>query len=111
MVGALVHSAVLEFFSHQVHRGNLRFCQGLDVAGLRDRDVAVTENRLNFSVRNSERVKVRRESAAESVPASPLREILVLLEQVSFRLMFFPRFFADAAFLDRWLNHAFRQIV
>jgi hypothetical protein len=103
--------AVFVLFPHQVHRGNLRFSQSFNVAGLSDGDVAVTENRLSFFVWNSERVKVRRESAAECMPASPRREVFVLLEQMAVSLVLILREFADAALLDRRLNHALRQII
>src|SRR5260370_10508859 len=104
-------SAVFELFSHQIHRGNLRFRQSFDVTGLSDRDVAVTENRLDLFVRNSERVKVRCQTAAECVPPSPHRKIFVLLEQMAVSLVLIPGELADAALLDRGLNHAPRQLV
>lgn len=69
------------------------------------------ENRLDLFVRNSERVKVRRESSAECVPPSPRREILVLLEQMAVSLVLILREFANAAPLDRWLNDAPRKVV
>ena len=45
-----IHAAVVKFLTYQFHRANLRLGQRLDVAGLGDRDIAVTENRLNFFV-------------------------------------------------------------
>lgn len=45
------------------------------------------------------------------MPPSPHREIFVLLEQVAVSLVRVLREFADAALLDRGLNHAPRQIV
>ena len=71
----------------------------------------MAENRLNFFVGDSERVKIGRKSAAKRVPVSPHRKILVLLEQMAVSLALFLRFFADAAPLDRRLNHAPREIV
>jgi len=64
----------------KIHRRNLRFGQSLDVAGLSDLDVAVTQNRLDLFVRNSERVKIRYQSAAEGVPPSPHGDVEHLLD-------------------------------
>ena len=79
-LSSLVYETVFELFSCQIHRRNLRFGQSLDVAGLSDLDVAVTQNRLDLFVRNSERVKIRYQSAAEGVPPSPHGDVEHLLD-------------------------------
>lgn len=104
--GSLVYEAVFKLFAHQVHRGNLRFGQSLDVARLSDRDVAVTENRLDPFVGNTERMKIRCKPAAKGVPPAPYRNVFVLLEEMAVRFVFILRDFADAALFDRLLDHA-----
>lgn len=110
-LGLSDYRTAFELLFHQVHRGNLRLCQCIDVAGVSDRNAAGAKNRLKFSSGNSQGMKARSGSAAECVLLAPHAQSLVLLEPIALGLVLYAWELADSALFDCRLKHALPQIV